>query len=69
MASRGNNNSGGGCLASIIAFFVLFFLPAWVTGDDFGWGVLIVWWLILVGIPFLMTLILLLKYYRQHLRK
>lgn len=51
MASRGNN-SGGGCLGAGIAFFILFFLPAWVTGDSFGWGVLIVWWLILALIAF-----------------
>lgn len=46
MASRGNNE-GGGCLTAIVVFFVLFFLPAWVTGDSFGWGVLIGWWIIL----------------------
>lgn len=38
MAYRGNSSNDGGCLATIIAFFVLFFLPAWVAGDDFGWG-------------------------------
>lgn len=46
MASRGSN-SGGGCLCAIIVFFVLFFLPAWVTGDNFGCEVLIGWWVIL----------------------
>lgn len=51
MASRGSN-SDGGCLGTIIAFFILFFLPAWVTGDSFGWGVLIVWWIILALICF-----------------
>lgn len=49
MASGGNSD-GGGCLGAIIAFFVLFFLPAWVTGDSFGWGVLIAWWIILAFI-------------------
>ena len=51
MASRGSN-SGGGCLGAGIAFFILFFLPAWVTGDSFGWGVLIAWWIILAVIGF-----------------
>lgn len=51
MASKGNN-SGGGCLGVGIAFFVILFLPAWVTGDSFGLGVLIVWWLILAAIVF-----------------
>ena len=50
MAYRGNNSNDGSCLASIIAFFVLVFLPAWVTGDDFGWGVLIIWWIMLAAI-------------------
>ncbi len=40
----------GSCLATIIVFFILVFLPAMVTGDDFGWGVLIVWWIILAVI-------------------
>lgn len=52
MASRGNSSSGGGCLGAGIVFFILFFLPAWVTGDSFGWGVLIVWWIILAVICF-----------------
>lgn len=51
MASRGSRG-GGGCLGAIAAFFILFFLPAWVTGDSFGWGVLIVWWVILALICF-----------------
>lgn len=45
-----NNNNGGGCLTTIVVFFIIFFLPAWVTGDNFGWGVLIVWWIILAAI-------------------
>lgn len=53
MAYRGNSSNDGGCLATIIAFFVLFFLPAWVAGDDFGWGVLIIWWIILAFICWL----------------
>ena len=53
MAYRGNSSNDGGCLATIIAFFVLFFLPAWVAGDNFGWGVLIIWWIILAFICWL----------------
>ena len=51
MASR-SSNSGGDCLGVGIALFILVFLPAWVTGDSFGWGVLIVWWIILAIIGF-----------------
>lgn len=50
MASRNSGSDGGGCLAYIVVFFVTLLLPAGAIGDDFGWGDLILWWIILVAI-------------------
>ena len=48
MASRGNN-SGGGCLSIIIAFFIMFFLPFILFGEEKGADILYIW-VIVIGI-------------------